>query len=93
MRLKHSLADTGQWYVETSDLTELEVVDLEEGQKATIVADALPDVEMTGRVEEISQTFKSQGGDILYTVRIMVDEIDPRMRWGMTVEVTFKALE
>jgi len=87
------LADTSQWYVETSDLTELDVVDVGEGQKATIVADALPDVEITGRVEEISQTFKSQGGDILYTVRIKVDEIDPRMRWGMTVEVTFKALE
>lgn len=87
------IADTRQWYVETSDLTELEVVDVGEGQKATIVSDALPDVEMTGIVEEISQTFKSQGGDILYTVRIKVDEIDPRMRWGMTVEVTFKALE
>jgi multidrug resistance efflux pump len=87
------LADTSQWFVETSDLTELEVVDVEEGQKATIVADALPDVELTGIVEEISQTFKSQSGDILYTVRIKVDEIDPRMRWGMTVEVTFKALE
>ncbi len=87
------LADTRQWYVETSDLTELDVVDVGEGQKATIVADALPDVEMTGIVEEISQTFKSQGGDILYTVRIKVDEIDPRMRWGMTVEVTFKPLE
>jgi len=87
------VADTGQWYVETSDLTELEVVDVEEGQKVTIVADALPDVKMTGTVEEISQTFKSQAGDILYTVRIKVDDVDPLMRWGMTVEVTFEPLE
>ncbi len=87
------VADTGQWYIETSDLTELEVVDVAEGQKVNILADALPDIEMSGVVEEISQSFKSQGGDILYTVRIKVDDVDPRMRWGMTVEVTFEPLE
>jgi multidrug resistance efflux pump len=87
------VADTGQWYIETSDLTELEVVDVAVGQKASILADALPEVEMHGVVEEISRSFKSQGGDILYTVRIRVDEVDPRMRWGMTVEVMFEPLE
>ena len=87
------VADTSQWYIETSDLTELEVVDVVEGQNVNILADALPDIEMRGVVEEISQSFKSQGGDILYTVRIRVDEVDPRMRWGMTVEVTFEPLE
>ena len=87
------VADTGQWYIETSDLTELEVVDVAEGQKVNILADALPDIEMSGVVDEISQSFKSQGGDILYTVRIKVDDVDPRMRWGMTVEVTFEPLE
>jgi len=87
------VADTSQWYVETSDLTELEVVDVAVGQNVSILADALPDVEMSGVVEEISQSFKSQGGDILYTVRIKVDDVNPRMRWGMTVEVTFEPLE
>jgi multidrug resistance efflux pump len=87
------VADTSQWHIETSDLTELEVVDVVEGQNVSILADALPDVEMRGVVEEISQSFKSQGGDILYTVRIRVEDVDPRMRWGMTVEVTFEPLE
>jgi multidrug efflux pump subunit AcrA (membrane-fusion protein) len=87
------VADTSQWYIETSDLTELEVVDVAEGQRVDILADALPDDEMRGVVEEISQLFKSQGGDILYTVRIKVDDVDPRMRWGMTVEVTFEPLD
>jgi multidrug efflux pump subunit AcrA (membrane-fusion protein) len=86
------VADTSQWYIETSDLTELEVVDVAVGQRVSIVADALQDVEMHGVVEEISQSYKSQGGDILYTVRIRVDDVDPRMRWGMTVEVTFEPL-
>ncbi len=88
-----TIADTSQWYVETSDLTELEVVDVALGQNVTILPDALPDVEMHGVVGEISQSFKSQGGDILYTVRIKVDDVDPRMRWGMTVEVTFEPLD
>ena len=87
------VADTSQWYIETSDLTELEVVDVAGGQRVNILADALPDEEMSGVVEKISQSFKSQGGDILYTVRIRVDDIDPRMRWGMTVEVTFEPLD
>ena len=87
------VADTGQWYIETSDLTELEVVDVAEGQRVDILADALPDDEMSGVVEKISQSFKSQGGDILYTVRIKVNDVDPRMRWGMTVEVTFEPLD
>jgi len=87
------VADTSQWYIDTSDLTELEVVDVAEGQRVDILADALPEVEMRGMVEEIAQSFKSQGGDILYTVRIRVDDVDPRMRWGMTVEVTFEPLD
>ena len=86
------VADTSQWYIDTSDLTELEVVDVAIGQDVSIAADALPDVEMHGTVEKISQSYKSQGGDILYTVRIKVDDVDPRMRWGMTVEVTFEPL-
>jgi multidrug resistance efflux pump len=84
------VADTGQWYIETSDLTELEVVDVAVGQNVSILADALPDAEMSGVVEEISRSFKLQGGDIIYTVRILANDVDPRMRWGMTVEVTFE---
>jgi len=87
------MADTSQWYIDTSDLTELEVVDVAVGQNVGITADALPGVEMKGVVQEISQTYKSQGGDILYTVRIKIDDVDPRMRWGMTVEVTFEPLD
>ena len=33
--------------------------------------------------------FEEKRGDITYTVRIRINEPDPRLRWGMTVEVTF----
>jgi multidrug resistance efflux pump len=84
------VADLSQLYVETDDLTEIEVVDVEVGQKVTVVADALPNVEMTGTVESISQVFEEKRGDITYTVRIILDDPDPRLRWGMTVVVTFE---
>lgn len=87
-----SLINPSQWIVETNDLTELEVVKLEVGQKVTMVPDALPDVTLTGTIQTISQAFTKQGGDIVYAVRIAVDKVDPRVRWGMTVEATFPPL-
>lgn len=88
-----SVADTSTWIVETSDITELEVVDIAEGQKVTFTVDALPDVVMDGVVTEISQSSYTQSGDIIYTVRIKANEIDPRAKWGMTVQVNFEPLD
>lgn len=84
-----SIADFKSWIVKTSDVTELEVVKLTVGQKVRLVPDALPDLELSGTVIEISNAYTQQGGDILYTVRIEVENPDERLRWGMTVEVTF----
>lgn len=84
-----SVADTSAWVIETSDITELEVVDLAVGQKAEFTADALPDVTMDGVITAISQSSFTQSGDVLYTVYVDVDEVDERIKWGMTVEVIF----
>ncbi|MBC8509493.1 MAG: efflux RND transporter periplasmic adaptor subunit [Anaerolineales bacterium] len=84
-----TVVDFSQWYVETDNLTEIEVVDVSVGQSVTIVPDALPDVELTGSVESIDDFFEEKRGDVTYTARILVDEIDPLLRWGMTVVVTF----
>jgi multidrug resistance efflux pump len=85
-----TLADFSQMYAETDDLTEIEVLDIEIGQEATVVADALPDVEMTGVVDSISQVYEEKRGDITYTTKILLNNVDPRLRWGMTVVITFK---
>jgi len=84
------ITDFSQMYAETDDLTELEVVDISLGQKTIIVPDALTDLELTGTVEEISDQYEEKRGDITYTARIRIDDIDPRLRWGMTVAITFK---
>jgi HlyD family secretion protein len=86
-----AVADTSQWFVDTSDLTEQDVVNVSVGQTVDITADALPGVDMTGVVEEIGLAPQTQSGDVLYTVRIRMDNVPPQLRWGMTMEVTFTA--
>lgn len=83
------IADLREFMVKTSDLTELEVVKITEGQTVEIVPDALPELLLTGKVERIGESFTSQAGDIIYTVTISLDESDPQLRWGMTLELTF----
>ncbi len=85
-----TLVDFSKWYVETDNLTEIEVVDVAVGQKVSIVPDALPEVTLTGTVDSIDDFFVEKRGDVTYTGRVLIDEIDPRMRWGMTVVVTFE---
>jgi multidrug resistance efflux pump len=65
------------------------VVKVEVGQQVEVIADALPGQTMTGIVEEIAIMPRNQAGDILYTVRIRLQDVDTLLRWGMTVEVTF----
>jgi multidrug efflux pump subunit AcrA (membrane-fusion protein) len=83
------LADLSEFQIKTSDLTELEVVRVQKGQQVEITPDALPDLTLMGTVEQIGQSFTTQAGDINYTVTVRLDETDPRLRWGMTVELKF----
>jgi multidrug efflux pump subunit AcrA (membrane-fusion protein) len=88
-----SVADTSAWIIETSDITELEVVNIASAQRVTFTPDALPDLALKGVVTDISGASYLQSGDVLYTVYISVEETDSRLKWGMTVEVTFEPLE
>ena len=83
------VADFSEWYVETNDLTELDVVSIAVGQGAAITPDALSEQTFQAEVTEIANVFGMQSGDILYQVRLRVAEPDSAFRWGMTVEVEF----
>jgi HlyD family secretion protein len=83
------IADFSAWYVETDNLTEIEVVKVATGQGVTIVPDALPDITLTGSIDTISDVFEEKRGDVTYTASVLLNDIDPRLRWGMTVVVTF----
>lgn len=84
------LADRSSWYVDTSDLTEIEVVQVQLGDTAILTPDAISELELTGVVEKISDTYTEKSGDILYTVRIRLAEMDPRLRWSMTMQVNLQ---
>jgi HlyD family secretion protein len=84
------MGDLSSWQVETDDLTEVEVVGIAVGQEVSLTADALPDVTLRGIVDSIRLVSELKWGEITYTATILVDEIDPRLRWGMTVSVTFE---
>ncbi len=84
------MADTTDWMVETRDLSELDVVEVKVGQRVSVTPDAIPELELSGVIESIDRLFTERSGDITYTVHIRLDEVDPLLRWGMTVTVTFK---
>lgn len=88
-----AVINPSNWYVDTSDLTEYDIINVTVGDTVTVTVDALPELELTGTVEEISLAPKISAGDILYTVRILVQDPDPRIKWGMTAEVTFPLSE
>ena len=84
-----TLADFSVWKVETDNLTEIEVPDVSVGQNVIINPDAVPELKLNGKVSSISQLFTEKRGDVTYTVTIDLEESDPRLRWGMTMVVTF----
>lgn len=81
------LADTSAWQIETTDLTELNIAQVSEGTPVTMTFDAIPDLQLTGKVTNIEPYGQSKQGDIVYTVFITPDKQDPRLRWNMTAKV------
>jgi HlyD family secretion protein len=81
------MADLSKLQIETDDLTELSVVRIDEGSKATIQFDALDDLVLGGTVERIFPFGEDKLGDITYTVVIKPEKQDPRLRWNMTATV------
>ncbi|HEY3341121.1 MAG TPA: HlyD family efflux transporter periplasmic adaptor subunit, partial [Anaerolineae bacterium] len=84
------VGDPSQWEIDTTDLTELNIVSVHEGAKATITVDGLPGVELTGKVARIRQYGENKQGDINYTVVVLPDHQENRLRWNMTASVTLE---
>ena len=84
------LADLSQWQIETDDLTELDIVRVKEGGAATLEFDAIPDLELSGKVVQIKPIGVNRQGDMTYVVVIQPEKNDPRLRWNMTTKVTIE---
>jgi multidrug efflux pump subunit AcrA (membrane-fusion protein) len=81
------LAILDQLQARTVDLTELDVAQLTEGQAAVVKVDALPDVELGGRVARIGLRAVDYRGDVTYPVTVELEENVQGLRWGMTALV------
>jgi multidrug resistance efflux pump len=88
-----TVADFSQWIINTTDLTEIDVVELAEGDPVIVTLDAISGVDLSGTIESIGQTFAENQGDIVYEVTVVLDESHPAMRWGMTASVAFEPKE
>jgi len=87
-----SLGNTSGWQVETDDLTEIDVVDVQPGAKVQISVDALPGEEFEGQVVRVRPKSETKAGDVTYTVLIDITKgSTSRLRWGMTTFVDIEA--
>ncbi len=84
------LADFSGWIIETADLTELKVVGITEGDTATVTFDAIPGLSLPAHVTRIRFIGESRQGDVIYTVIVVPDFGDDRLRWNMTAKVTIE---
>jgi len=82
-----SIADLAQWQVETDDLSEVDVVNVQPGAEASITVDALPGVTLKGQVKSIVPRSAIKRGDVTYTVKVAITDSEPRLKWGMTAFV------
>ncbi len=86
-----TVADMSNWLVKTTDLTEIDVVKLQENQPVTVTLDALPNKTLKGMIQSVGQTYGENQGDVVYDVTVLLTDTDPAMRWGMTAEVKFES--
>jgi HlyD family secretion protein len=84
------LADLTSWQVETTNLTEIGVTRVREGAAATLQFDAAPGLEIKGKVTRIRALGENRQGDMVYTVTVVPDSVDPRLRWNMTAQVNIE---
>jgi HlyD family secretion protein len=84
-----SVADFSGWIVKTTDLTELDVVKISDGQAVSVTLDAIPNETLDGVVQNISQNYSEKQGDVVYEVTVEITEALANMRWGMTAVVKF----
>lgn len=83
-----ALADFSKWVVETTDLTELDVVAVAVGFPVKVSIDALPGKDLQGTVVDIDTVSTASRGDVTYTVTVELDNNDSLpLRWGMTAFV------
>jgi len=80
------LGDLSRYQIETTDLSERDVTQVQVGQAANIFIEALNE-EFTGKVIDIDRIGSTLGGDVVYTVQVGFDRQPKGLLWGMSADV------
>jgi len=81
-----TIADMNEVYVETN-VDEVDIGKVREGQEATVIADAYPEDRFTGQVERISPLGKTQQNVTTFNVITLVRNRDDKLKAGMSTSV------
>jgi HlyD family secretion protein len=86
-----TLADLSEWRIETTDLTEADVVQVAPDLAVEITLDAFPGERLAGRVTHVASVSDTTRGDVTYEMVVELDD-DGRLplRWGMSAFVTIE---
>lgn len=83
------MGDLSKFKVETTDLSERDVMGVKVGQPASVFIQALNQT-LTGKVVDVASVSTTVGGDVVYKATIELDAQPQGMRWGMTVDVSIQ---
>ena len=83
------ISDVNHLHIETTDLSERDVPMVKLGQTVKVSIKAL-NQEVAGKVAAISPLANTLGGDVVYRVTIVLDNLPSNLRAGMSVDVQFK---
>ncbi len=84
-----AMVDLKHLRVETTDLSERDVVRVKKGEEVTVRVKAL-ELDITGMVAEIAPMADSLGGDVVYQTIINLDEVPEGLLPGMSVDVKYE---
>jgi multidrug resistance efflux pump len=84
-----TIADLSSWVVKTTNLTEMDVANVREGEPVIVTFDAQPGVMLKGYVLTVAQNYSENLGNVVYEATIALSDAIPAPRWGMTAQVRF----
>ena len=84
-----TIATVDRWQIQVTDLSELDVRDVQVGEAVVVTLDAMPERVVRGRVQRVDRQGVDVLGDVVYPVIIELEEAPDWLRWGMTAQVTF----
>jgi RND family efflux transporter MFP subunit len=83
-----SIGDMSTWLIETTDVTEIDVVRVAVGDRATMTFAALPGVTATGVVDSVQVRGATKTGEVNFAVTIRPDTFLSQLRWNMSANVS-----